>query len=145
MYSKTCVKWPPKNRQNKDLNDKRYLNEGRNFCRMLPLEHSVILLTCIKRYRNLENQILVFLRVAVLHRFYCTSFKHKHIIWTVPLLMNRCKPQSFSHHVCSLSHLFMLIGSLYCKQYGPRSDCFPVFASIVRVLCSEFNCMQQML
>ena len=32
---------------------------------MLPLEHSAILLTCIKLY--LENHFLVFLRVAVLH------------------------------------------------------------------------------
>ena len=32
---------------------------------MLPLEHSAILLTCIKRL--LENQFLVFLRVALLY------------------------------------------------------------------------------
>ena len=24
---------------------------------------------------------------------------------------------------CLLSHLLMLLGSLYCKQYEPRSDC----------------------
>ena len=47
-YSKTCVKWPLQNRQNKDLNDKWLLNEGQKYCRMLPLEHSAILLTCIK-------------------------------------------------------------------------------------------------
>ena len=47
-YSKTCLKWPLNNRQNTDLNDKCYLNEGRKYCRMLHLEHSVILLTCIK-------------------------------------------------------------------------------------------------
>ena len=29
VYSKTCLKWPLKNRQNKDLNDKGPLNEGR--------------------------------------------------------------------------------------------------------------------
>ena len=46
-YSNACVKWPLKNRQNKDLNDKWLLNEGQNYCRMLPLEHSAILLTCI--------------------------------------------------------------------------------------------------
>ena len=34
-YSKTCLKWPLKNRQNKDVNDKWYLNEGRKYCRML--------------------------------------------------------------------------------------------------------------
>ena len=48
-YSKTCLKRPLKNRQNKDDNDKRQLNEGQKYCRMLPLEHSAILLTCIKR------------------------------------------------------------------------------------------------
>ena len=26
---------------------------------------------------------------------------------------------------CLLSHLLMFLGSLYCKQYGPRSDCSP--------------------
>ena len=46
---KICVKLSLKNRQNKDLNDKWYFNEGRKYCRMLPLEHSAILLTCIKR------------------------------------------------------------------------------------------------
>ena len=29
-YSKTCVKWPLKNRQNKDLNDKWLRNEGQS-------------------------------------------------------------------------------------------------------------------
>ena len=48
MYSKTCLKQPLKNRLNKDHNDKWWLNEGRKYCRMLPLEHSAILLTCIK-------------------------------------------------------------------------------------------------
>ena len=28
-----------------DLNDKRFLNEGRKYCKMLPLEHSAILST----------------------------------------------------------------------------------------------------
>ena len=48
-YSKTCLKRPLKNRQNKGLCGKWKLNEGRMYCRMLPLEHSAILLTCIKR------------------------------------------------------------------------------------------------
>ena len=48
-YSKTCLEWPLKNRQNKDLNDKWLLNEGQKYYRMLPLEHSAILLTCIKQ------------------------------------------------------------------------------------------------
>ena len=63
-YSKTCVKRPLKNRHNKSLNDKWKLNEGRKYRRMQPLEHSAILLTCIKIY-----PFLVILRVSVLHRF----------------------------------------------------------------------------
>ena len=31
-----------------NLNDKWLLNEGRKYCRMLPFEHSAIVLTCIK-------------------------------------------------------------------------------------------------
>ena len=36
IQCKTCVK-RPLNRQNKDLYGKRELNEGRKYCRMLPL------------------------------------------------------------------------------------------------------------
>ena len=54
-YSKTCLKRPLKNRQNEDINDKWLLNEGRKYCRMLPLELSAILLTCTKRCPVLKN------------------------------------------------------------------------------------------
>ena len=37
-YTKLCIKRPLKNRQNKDINDKRFFNEGGNYSRMLPLE-----------------------------------------------------------------------------------------------------------
>ena len=35
MYSKTCVKQPLKNRQNKELNDQWWLDKDRKYCRML--------------------------------------------------------------------------------------------------------------
>ena len=35
QYSKTCVKLPLKNRQNKSLNENWYLNAGRKYCRMV--------------------------------------------------------------------------------------------------------------
>ena len=60
MYSKTGER-SLKNRQNKDLNDKWKLNEGQKYCRMLPLEHSAILLPCIKRLLVLKTNFLVFL------------------------------------------------------------------------------------
>ena len=56
----TCVKRPLKNRQNKDLNDIWKLNEGKKYCRMLPLEHSATLLTCIKRYLDLKTNFGLF-------------------------------------------------------------------------------------
>ena len=46
---KPVISGHAKNRQNKDLIDRWYLNEGRKYCRMLPLEHSAIRLPCIKR------------------------------------------------------------------------------------------------
>ena len=60
VYSKPCVKRPLENRQKKDLNDKWLLNEGREYCRMLPLEHSAILLTCIKLLLVLKINFLSF-------------------------------------------------------------------------------------
>ena len=59
VYSKTCLKRPLKNRQNKDLNGKWLINEDRKYCRMLPLEHSAMLLTCIKRYLVLKTNFCV--------------------------------------------------------------------------------------
>ena len=49
MLSKACLKRPLKIRQNNDLNDKWQFHEGRSYCRLLPLEHSAIRLTCFKR------------------------------------------------------------------------------------------------
>ena len=55
LYSKTCVKRPLKRRQNKGLNDKFKLYAGWQYCRMVPSEHSALLLTCIKQKSFLKN------------------------------------------------------------------------------------------
>ena len=47
-YSKTCVKWPLLKRPKICFQDQVSLNAGQKYCRMLPLEHSAILLTFIK-------------------------------------------------------------------------------------------------
>ena len=47
-YSKTCVKWPLSKRPKIGFQDDNSLNAGQKYCRMLPLEHSAILLTFIK-------------------------------------------------------------------------------------------------
>ena len=53
--SKTCLKWPIKNRQNKDLNDKYGSLMKVESIAECSTEHSEILLTCIKRLSVLEN------------------------------------------------------------------------------------------
>ena len=48
MYSKTCVKRPLSRRPRIGFQNQLLLNAGQKYCRMLPLEQSAILLTCIK-------------------------------------------------------------------------------------------------
>ena len=48
VYSTTCLKQPLKKRPKIGLKDRLSLNAGQKYCRMLPLEHSAILLTFIK-------------------------------------------------------------------------------------------------
>ena len=51
---KTCLMRPFKKRHNKDLKDKWKINVGLKYCRML-IEHSAILLTCIKQFSVLKT------------------------------------------------------------------------------------------
>ena len=69
-YSKTCLKRPLKNSQNKDLNDNGSLMkvEGIAECSPWSILQYFDLHEAIIRH---ENQFLVFLRVVVLDRFYC--------------------------------------------------------------------------
>ena len=48
MYNKTCVKQPLSKRQKISFQDQLSLNAGHKYCRMLPLEHSAILLAFIE-------------------------------------------------------------------------------------------------
>ena len=43
-YSKTCVKWPLSKRPQICFQDQLSLNTGRKYCRIIALEHSVLLL-----------------------------------------------------------------------------------------------------
>ena len=47
-YSKTFLERPLKKETKIGFQDRLLLNAGRKYCRMLPLEHSAILLTFIK-------------------------------------------------------------------------------------------------
>ena len=82
---------------------------------MLPLERSAILLTCIKRINSLETQFLVFLRVAVLHRFYYTCIS-KFILKTC--MDNYLVGASgLKSKVCSENKSMFL--PCVCEQHGP--------------------------
>ena len=48
VYSKAYVKRPLSKRPKPGFQDRLLLNAGQKYCRMLPLEHSAILLTFIK-------------------------------------------------------------------------------------------------
>ena len=48
LYSKTCVKWPLSKRPQIGFQDKLSHNAGQKYCRMLQVEHSAILMICIK-------------------------------------------------------------------------------------------------
>ena len=48
IYSKTCLKQPLKKNTKIGFQYGLSLDAGQKYCRMLPLEHSAILLTCIK-------------------------------------------------------------------------------------------------
>ena len=78
MYSKTCVKQTLKKDITKIIMKKNgslmNVESFADFCRMLPLEHSAILKTYIK-----QNKFPVFLKVTVLHRFYCAANGAYHV------------------------------------------------------------------
>ena len=46
--NKTCLKLPLKKKTKIGFQDRLSFNAGQKYCRMLPLEHSAILTTCIK-------------------------------------------------------------------------------------------------
>ena len=48
IYSKTCLQQPLKKKTKIVFQDRSSLNAGHKSCRMLPLQHSAILLTFIK-------------------------------------------------------------------------------------------------
>ena len=57
-YSKTCVKWQLSKRLKIGFQDQLSLIAGQKYCRMLPLEHSAILLTFIKLPFVIESFVL---------------------------------------------------------------------------------------
>ena len=74
MYSKTYVKRPLKDRQNKDLNDNWLLMKVKSIAKVLqnaPLGAFCNTFDLHSATIGLENKFLIFLRVAALHRFYC--------------------------------------------------------------------------
>ena len=99
VYSKTCLKLPLKNRQNNDLNDKWLPNEGQKYCRMLPLENSAILLTCIKQLLVLKTNSWGFF-----------SYRFRQV------LLYCCNWNIFYYRDGCMAQNFIILCSLYQKQ-----------------------------
>ena len=68
LYSKTCVK-RPLIKGPKCFSDQLSLNAGQKYCRMLQVEHSAILLTCIK----LQAVIKIF-AMSIFRWPFCIGF-----------------------------------------------------------------------
>ena len=64
MYNKSWLKRPLTNTQNQGVNENGIL-----MCRMLSLEHSAILLTCIKQYSVLKTNFIVLLKWPLMTDF----------------------------------------------------------------------------
>ena len=78
IYSNTCVKQPLSKRPKIGFQDRLLLNAGQKYCRMLPLEHSAILLTFIKLPFVLKIFVLSFFvwpfyTGFTVHALYCKS------------------------------------------------------------------------
>ena len=73
MYSKTCVKRPLSKRRKIGFQDQLSLNAGQEYCRMLLLEHSAILLTFIKLPFVIKSFVL-----SDFEWQFCTDFNASH-------------------------------------------------------------------
>ena len=107
--------------KNKDLNDNWKLNEGQKYCRMLPLEHFAILLTCIKRWLVLKNNLQSFWEWLLYTGF------------TVPRIGR-------SDRIHGKVHLNRLIISTSCRTavYQGR-DCWKCTISLIKKLVSTLD------
>ena len=81
IYSKPCLKRPLKKKTKIGFQDQFSLNAGQKYCRMIPLEHSAILLKFIKL--PFANKIFV---KSIFEWRLKTDYTVHHT--------NRCKPQS---------------------------------------------------
>ena len=85
-YSATCFKQPLKRSPQIDFKDQLSHNAGRKYCRMLPLEHSAILSTCIMLQYHLSLRPLFCLFFEWLLQTGFTIFPNK--MATIPWKVN---------------------------------------------------------
>ena len=87
VYSKTCLKRPLKKKTKTVFQDRLSLNSGQKYCRMLPLEHSAILLTFIKLPFAIKTFVLSIYDWPLKTGFTVIVCKVKtiHCIWTPKL------------------------------------------------------------
>ena len=85
-----------------------------------------IILLDFQQYRTLLAKVISFLSLLKNVKIKDTSF-------LLPLTTSGFNPFSTIHNnYYLLCHLLLYFGSLYCKQYGPRSDC-SIRSSLIRI------------
>ena len=127
-YSKTCLKQPMKKETKSGFQDRLSLNEGQKYCRMgsilqyfrpsfsyhLPLRP----LFCLCLGGRIRH-ILLYLNLKCSTATFIFCFDGI-IVTTVSVFILTLSPPVMTFVACSYSYF---LDSLYCKQYGPRSDC----------------------
>ena len=58
LFNKACLKWPLKITPKLGFQNRLSLSAGRKYCRVLPLEHSAILLTCTKLPFSIKTLVM---------------------------------------------------------------------------------------
>ena len=91
-------------------------NEGRKYCRILPLEHSAILLTCIMRYLVLKTKLMSswewpFYTGFTVHVAY--EMKNKLSLQHMKLVYGWCK-----WYMGDASGIWVMPGKLWWLQYS---------------------------
>ena len=101
----TCVKQPLSKRPKIGFQDQLLLNAGQKYCRMLPLEHSAILLTFIK----LPFVIKIFDLSIFESPFYIGSMYF--CSWRLFYLSKQCRPW-WNAALCSISSGSLLFATV---------------------------------
>ena len=112
IYSKTCVNLPLSNRSKIGFQNQLSFNAGQKYCRMLPLEHSAILLSFIK----LPFVIKIFVLSIFEWPFYTGFIVYTNLIYILQTMSPSTWPRNMSGNRCESD----------CRSRGREFDPGPI-------------------